>query len=59
MVSICVLGGRQLIVFGIVGGFIGKIFKEVQRRPRFIIQDDLYTKPKPPRIKNSDNSSNV
>ncbi|OIK60214.1 hypothetical protein ATX64_09795 [Oenococcus oeni] len=59
MVSIWLLGGIQLIVIGIVGEYIGKIFKEVKRRPRFIIQDDLYTKPKPPRMKNSDSSSNV
>jgi polyisoprenyl-phosphate glycosyltransferase len=32
------IGGIQLLSIGIVGEYIGKIYKEVKRRPRFIIE---------------------
>ncbi|MDN6899683.1 glycosyltransferase family 2 protein [Oenococcus sicerae] len=60
MISIWLLGGIELIVVGIVGEYIGKIFKEVKRRPRFIIQEDLYTKANPvPRSKKMDKSTHA
>ncbi|KRN27555.1 Ribonuclease III [Lactobacillus selangorensis] len=43
MMSLWFLGGVQLIGMGILGDYIGKIFTEVKRRPRFIIEEDLYT----------------
>ena len=42
--SIWVLGGIQLICLSMIGEYIGKIFTEVKRRPRFTIQEDDYTK---------------
>lgn len=33
------LGGIQLLSIGIVGEYIGKIYKEVKRRPRYIIEE--------------------
>lgn len=42
--SIWLLGGVQLISIAMIGQYIGKIFTEVKKRPRFIIQDDLYSK---------------
>lgn len=37
--SIWLLGGIQLLCLGVVGEYIGKIFSEVKRRPRYIIED--------------------
>jgi len=35
--SIWLIGGIQLFCIGVVGEYIGKIFKEVKQRPRFLI----------------------
>lgn len=42
MVSIWLLGGLQLLAIGIVGEYIGKIYLESKRRPRFTV--DTYLK---------------
>lgn len=41
MVSIWFVGGAVLLGLGIVGEYIGKIYREVKRRPRYIIKDKL------------------
>lgn len=38
MVSIWMLGGVQLLSLGIIGEYIGKIYSETKKRPRFIIE---------------------
>lgn len=40
-VGIMFLGGVQLITIGIIGEYIGKIYKEVQKRPRYIINETV------------------
>ena len=37
--SIMFIGGIQLITIGIIGEYIGKIYQEVQKRPRYIIKE--------------------
>ena len=40
--SIWALGSIQLLSLGIVGEYVGKIYKEVKARPRFIIEETLF-----------------
>ena len=42
VVSIWALGGIQLLSLGVVGEYIGKIYKEVKARPKFIIEEELF-----------------
>lgn len=39
ILSIWVLGGIQLMAIGLIGEYIGKIFKETKGRPRYVIEE--------------------
>ncbi len=39
--SIWALGGLQLLAIGIIGEYIGKVFLETKKRPRYIIEEFL------------------
>ncbi|MEG1003686.1 glycosyltransferase family 2 protein [Clostridium sp.] len=41
--SIWMIGGIQLLSLGVIGEYIGKIYTETKRRPRFIIANKLIT----------------
>ena len=40
-VGIMFLGGIQLITIGIIGEYVGKIYQELQRRPRYLIKEEI------------------
>ncbi|MBD8071491.1 glycosyltransferase family 2 protein [Bacillus sp. PS06] len=40
--SIWLIGGLQLIAIGFIGEYIGKIYKETKRRPRYIVDIDTF-----------------
>ncbi|MBT2681025.1 glycosyltransferase family 2 protein [Bacillus sp. ISL-35] len=50
--SIWLIGGLQLIALGLVGEYIGKIYKETKRRPKYIVDVDLFNLPVPRKLVN-------
>jgi hypothetical protein len=40
-VGIMFLGGVQLITIGIIGEYMSKIYKEVQKRPQYLIKEKI------------------
>lgn len=40
-VGIMFMGGAQLMTIGIIGEYIGKIYKELQKRPQFLIKEKV------------------
>ena len=42
LISMCLIGGIQLISLGVIGEYIGKIYLETKHRPRYIIGDRTY-----------------
>ncbi|WP_231571462.1 glycosyltransferase family 2 protein [Gordoniibacillus kamchatkensis] len=41
MLSVWLLGGMQLLALGLIGEYVGKIYLEVKKRPRFLIETEL------------------
>lgn len=41
VISIWFIGALQMISIGIIGEYIGKIYNETKRRPRYIIEENL------------------
>ena len=39
IVSVLVVGGVQLVMLGIMGEYIGRIFEEIKRRPPYVIDE--------------------
>ncbi|WP_251549934.1 glycosyltransferase [Neobacillus muris] len=49
IISIWLIGGLQLIAIGVIGEYIGKIYKEAKQRPKYIIDIDTLNLPMPRR----------
>ncbi|GHH97683.1 glycosyltransferase family 2 protein [Neobacillus kokaensis] len=47
--SIWLIGGLQLIAIGLIGEYVGKIYKETKQRPKFVIDIDTFNLPIPKR----------
>ena len=41
MMSLWLLGGLQLMALGMIGEYVGKIYMETKRRPKFILEEHL------------------
>ncbi len=41
IISVWFVGGAILLAVGVIGEYIGKIYKEVKRRPRYLIQEEI------------------
>ena len=39
VISIWFIGGLQMISIGLIGEYVGKIYKETKERPRYIIEE--------------------
>lgn len=39
LISVCLIGGIQLISLGVIGEYVGKIYLETKNRPRYIIEE--------------------
>ena len=48
LASIWMIGGIQLLSLGVIGEYVGKIYNETKRRPRFIIDRYLNQRGDPP-----------
>lgn len=44
LVSLWFIGGAVLLACGIIGEYVGKIYTEVKRRPRYFVEKDLKAK---------------
>jgi hypothetical protein len=39
IVAVLFFGGMQLLTLGIIGGYLGRVFEEVKRRPLYVVAE--------------------
>ena len=49
VITICFIGGIQLLMLGVVGGYIGRIYTETQKRPLYILESVVTARNKKPK----------
>jgi len=54
--SIWLIGGLQLMAIGLIGEYIGKVYQESKRRPKYIVDIDLFNLAIPKQLKNQDDT---
>lgn len=52
IISIWLIGGLQLIATGLIGEYVGKIYKETKQRPKFTVDIDTFSIPATSLLKN-------
>lgn len=55
--SVWLIGGLQLIGLGLVGEYIGKIYKETKRRPKYNVEIDLFNIGRPSIVEDTEKSN--
>ena len=48
MTAVLVLGGGQLLMLGVIGEYLGRLYMQSKNRPLYIIQDIVCTAPDAP-----------
>jgi hypothetical protein len=43
LIPVAFLGGLQLLALGVIGEYVGKIYAETKRRPRYIVEKTILT----------------
>ena len=45
LVAVVFLSGVQLVFMSVMGEYVGRIYEEVKRRPRYVVSRRLHVKP--------------
>ncbi|WP_050605819.1 glycosyltransferase family 2 protein [Ruegeria sp. 6PALISEP08] len=45
MVAVLLIGGLQLVVLGVIGEYLGRLYSEAQKRPLYIVESSLGLEP--------------